>query len=102
MNKLLKDFTDFTDFSFEFFLIRFYQAAPQHVREISELTEFVLKGSPFSCSGNESIETRQLVCRLIEALATRGWLVVDTLNLFRNNGEKTVFIFQRTVMQGKF
>ena len=37
-------------------------------REYHGTTEFKLKGYPFLSSGSEAVATRQLICRILEAL----------------------------------
>ena len=82
-------------------LTRFYQSDPLSVKDYHGSTEFKLKGYPFSCEGEESIQTRKLICRLLEALSTRGWRVLTTMDISRKVTDKSVFIMEKKKFQGR-
>jgi len=78
----------------------FYQSEQPPVRDYHGSTEFKLKGFPFSCKGEESIQTRKLICRLLEALSTKGWTVLTTLDITRKVTDKSVFIMEKNNFKG--
>ena len=47
----------------------------------SNVAEYKLKGYPFSCGGEEGINARQLICRLLETLRDRGWQVLAGVDI---------------------
>ena len=82
-------------------IVRFYQTSPPKVRDYHGSKEFKLNGNPFCClTPDESVLTRQLICRLLEAFATRGWAILTTLDISRKTTDKSVFILQRTIIPG--
>ncbi len=69
-------------------ILRFYQTKEPDVRDYYGATEFKLKGYPFLASGSEAIQTRQLICRLLEALRDAGWAVKSTVDISRKPNDK--------------
>ena len=47
----------------------------------SNVAEYKLKGYPFSCGGEEGINARQLICRLLETLRDKGWQVLAGVDI---------------------
>ena len=76
-------------------ILRFFQTKEPEVRDYFGAIEFKLKGYPFASSGSEAIATRQLICRLLEAIRDRGYEVVTTIDISRKVTDKSVFLFRR-------
>ena len=79
---------------------RFFQKTPPATRQNKRSTEFVLKGNPFGCSGEDSVVTSQLICRILEVFSFKGWKVVATVNLSRSSTNKSMFILERAPIPG--
>jgi len=58
--------------------------------------EFKVHGTPFHSSGDESVQSRLLVCSLIQDFKTVGWDCITTLDVSRKLSDKSVFIFHRS------
>jgi hypothetical protein len=78
-----------------FFFHRFYQTKEPEERDYYGAHEFKIKGYPFACSGSEAVATRQLICRILEALIENGWKCVTTIDISRKMTDKSVLIFRR-------
>lgn len=76
-------------------VLRFHQRDPDD-RYGSGCAEYKLKGYPFSCSAEEGIASRQLICRLLEALRDRGWEVLAGLDVAtKKSFEKSLIVMNR-------
>jgi len=63
-------------------VLRFHQRDPDdRYDNNSNVAEYKLKGYPFSCGGEEGINARQLICRLLETLRDRGWQVLAGVDI---------------------
>ena len=79
---------------------RFFQKTPPAMRQNKRSTEFVLKSNPFCCSGEDSVMTSQLICRILEVFSFKGWKVLATLSLSRSSTNKSMFILERAQIPG--
>lgn len=76
-------------------ILRFYQKDPDD-RYGSNIAEYKLKGYPFSCSLEEAVSSRQLICRMLEALRDRGWEVLAGIDLGQKRAlEKSTLLMGR-------
>eukprot|EP00794_Sanderia_malayensis_P017978 gene17978-19775_t len=57
--------------------------------------EFKLAGTPWWASGTEAIDSRMLVCRVLQGLMSIGWRVQIGLDLSRKENDKSILMFQR-------
>lgn len=76
-------------------IMRFFQTKEPEEREYCGTMEFKLKGYPFLSSGSEAVATRQLICRILEALRDTGWSMRATFDISRKPNDKSVFLFER-------
>ena len=54
---------------------------------------FAILGYPYSCQGEEAVNSRQFICRMLESLRDRGWEVISGIDLGQKRSfEKTVVI----------
>ena len=81
-------------------IMKFFQTSPPAINDYHGSTEFTLKGNPFYCSGDEAVLTRELFCRIFEALSSIGWKVITTLDISRKETEKSIFILEKKTTQG--
>ena len=76
-------------------ILRFYQTKAPDERDYYGALEYKLKGYPFASSGSEAIATRQLICRILEALRANGWRCKTTIDISRKMTDKSVLLFER-------
>ncbi len=77
-------------------ILRFHQTKDPDDRQGGGVVEFKLKGYPFSCSSDESVSTRILICRMLEAMRDKGWEVLGGLDLGQKKAfEKSVLLMVR-------
>jgi hypothetical protein len=81
-------------------ILKFYQTTPPEIKDYFGSTEFKLKGNPFHCTGEESVLTRQLFCRIFEALSAKGWKVLKTMDVSRKVTDKSIFILEKKTTPG--
>ena len=55
-----------------------------------------IKGYPYSCQGDDAVNSRQFICRMFEALRDRGWEVASGIDLGQKRSfEKTMILMRR-------
>lgn len=59
--------------------------------------EFKLKGNPWWSSDNESAMARFLVCKILEALKSRGWSLQASVDISRKSQDKSIFLFSQSL-----
>jgi len=55
---------------------------------------FKFKGSPWWTDGAETVETRIVVCKILEAMLTLGWRITCATDISRKIQDKSTFIFK--------
>ena len=58
--------------------------------------EFKLRGTPWWASGTETVESRFLILKLIEALQAYGWSPVASIDSSRKVSDKSSFVFRQS------
>ena len=81
-------------------IMKFFQNSPPGISNYHGATEFKLKGNPFLCAGYESVLTRQLLCRIFEALSSKGWKIITTLDVSQKLTDKSIFILEKKTTSG--
>ena len=59
------------------------------------LREVVVQGKPWRCAGPQAVRTRQLVCRVGEAMLRAGWLCTSAINNSRRKDNKSMLLYRR-------
>ena len=54
-----------------------------------------LSGSPWNCSGYESVKSRQLISRISERMLSQGWALTDALDISRREDDKSMLLYRR-------
>ena len=76
-------------------ILRFHQRDAND-RYGKGVAEYKLKGYPFACAGDEAVNGRQLICRMLEGLRDRGWEVLTGIDLSgKRTVEKSLFLMTR-------
>jgi hypothetical protein len=57
--------------------------------------KFKMSGTPWSCSGYESVQARQLISRISEAMLRSGWALTDAIDISRREDDKSMLLFRR-------
>lgn len=70
-----------------------YQIKDKSVRE--HHAKLKLNGSPWHCSGYESVKSRQLISRISEIMLKQGWALTDALDNSRREDDKSMLLFRR-------
>merc|ERR1712136_15483 len=55
---------------------------------------FKMKGNPWWSDGTESVESRWLICKILEALMALGWRIHTATDISRKLQDKTTFILK--------
>lgn len=70
-----------------------YQIKDKSVRE--HHAKLKLNGSPWHCSGYESVKSRQLISRISESMLKQGWALTDALDNSRREDDKSMLLYRR-------
>ena len=54
-----------------------------------------LSGTPWHCSGYESVKSRQLISRISEAMLKQGWALTDAVDISRRDDDKSMLLYRR-------
>ena len=69
-----------------------YQIKDKSVRE--HHAKLKLNGSPWHCSGYESVKSRRLICRISEIMLKEGWALTDALDNSRREDDKSMLLYR--------
>ena len=58
--------------------------------------EFKLRGNPWWASGEEAVDSRYLILKLIESLQVYGWSVVASIDSSRKLSDKSALLFRQS------
>ena len=75
---------------------RHWRKGIQRELRYAESWEFKLKGTPWWTSGDEAVESRFLVLRLMEALQAYGWSPVASIDSSRKLSDKSSLLFRQS------
>ena len=74
----------------------FWSRGIQEESRYSESWQFKLRGTPWWASGDEAVDSRFLVLKLIEAVQAYGWSVVASVDCSRKDSDKSSLIFRQS------
>ena len=57
--------------------------------------EFKLSGNPWCCSGDQAIQSRQLISRISETMLAHGWALTTAIDITRSLNDKSVLLYAR-------
>lgn len=61
-----------------------------------ESWEFKLKGNPWWASGEEAVDSRYLILKLIESMQAYGWSVIASIDSSRKLSDKSALLFRQS------
>ena len=61
----------------------------------AESWQFKLRGTPWWASGDEAVESRSLVMKLMEAMLAQGWSPIAAIDSSRRNSDKSFLLFRQ-------
>ena len=70
-----------------------YRLQDKSVRE--NHAKLKLSGSPWHCSGYQSVISRQLICRISESMLKHGWALTDAIDISRREDDKSMLLYRR-------
>ncbi|KAL9960256.1 hypothetical protein ACROYT_G033691 [Oculina patagonica] len=74
----------------------FWSRGIQKEERYAESWQFKLRGTPWWASGEEAVDSRFLVVKLIEAMQAYGWSVVAAIDCSRKTQEKCSLLFTQS------
>lgn len=74
----------------------FWQRGIQEEKDYSGSWQFKLHGTPWHVTGDESVDSRYLVLKVLEALQAHGWSVAAAIDCSRKLSDKSSLIFRRS------
>lgn len=72
----------------------FWSRGIQEERAYASSWQFKLRGNPWWASGDEAVDSRFLVLKILEALQAYGWSVAASIDCSRKDSDKSSLIFQ--------
>ena len=54
-----------------------------------------LSGSPWHCSGYESVKSLQLICKISESMLRHDWALTDAIDISRREDDKSILLYRR-------
>ena len=72
----------------------FWSRGIQEERSYAGSWQFKLRGTPWWASGDEAVDSRFLVLKVLEALQAYGWSVAASVDCSRKDSDKSSVIFK--------
>ncbi|KAL9960254.1 hypothetical protein ACROYT_G033689 [Oculina patagonica] len=74
----------------------FWSRGIQNEESFAESWQFKLRGTPWWTSGEEAVDSRFLVLKLIEAMQAYGWSVVAAIDCSKKTQDKSSLLFRQS------